>query len=128
MNTVLDLVISPAFANVPVPQAGGGMMQIVLFLAILAVFYFLLIRPQSKRAKEHRKMVSALSRGDEVVTTGGMVGKIVQVSDDFVTLKISENVEVLLQKQAVGVLLPKGTLQTTAGSFDKNGSKKKNGS
>ncbi|MBI4357367.1 MAG: preprotein translocase subunit YajC [Gammaproteobacteria bacterium] len=123
---VFDFLIAPVFANSPAPQAaGGGMTQIILFGAILAVFYFLLIRPQSKRAKEHRNMVSALVQGNEIITTGGMAGKIVKVSDDFITLKISENVDILLQKQAVGVLLPNGTLQATSSSSEKNGGKKK---
>lgn len=110
---IIDFLITPALANTPAPQ-GGGMMQIVMFVSIIAIFYFMLIRPQSKRAKEHRKMLIALQRGDEVVTNGGVVGKISQVADDFVTLKVSDNVDVLLQKHAVAALLPKGTIQVVS--------------
>ncbi len=85
-----------------------------LFLPILliVVFYFLLIRPQSKRAKEHRELVSALGNGDEVVTNGGILGKIIEVKDNFVELEISDNVSIKMQRASIGAVLPKGTIKS----------------
>jgi preprotein translocase subunit YajC len=77
-----------------------------------AVFFFLVIRPQMKRAKEHRNMVSALSKGDEVITSGGIAGRIDDVSDAFITVEISDGVRVKVQRAAVTVVLPKGTLKS----------------
>ncbi|HET9701141.1 MAG TPA: preprotein translocase subunit YajC [Burkholderiales bacterium] len=84
----------------------------LMMVLIFVVFYFLMIRPQVKRAKEHKKMVDALQKGDEVVTAGGEVGRVVKVADAYVTLEIAENVSILLQKTAVQTLLPKGTIKS----------------
>ena len=86
-----------------------GMLPILLMFVVL---YFLMIRPQMKRSKEHKTMVEALTKGDEVVTQGGMAGKIVKVGDAYVQVEIAPNVEISVQKQAIGTLLPKGTLKT----------------
>ncbi len=114
------MLIPDALANVlaqAAPAAGGesalmGMLPIALMFVIL---YFLMIRPQTKRQKEHKNMVAALAKGDEVVTSGGILGKISKVTDTHVTLEISRDgdkaVEVLLQKAAVQSLLPKGTIK-----------------
>ena len=75
------------------------------------IFYFMLIRPQSKRAKEHKSMVEALQKGDEVVTNGGLAGKISKVEDNFIALTIAENINVTVQKHAVSQVLPKGSLK-----------------
>ncbi|VAW77125.1 Protein translocase subunit YajC [hydrothermal vent metagenome] len=85
-----------------------------LFLPIMliVVFYFLLIRPQSKRAKEHRALVAALGNGDEVVTSSGILGKIIEMRDDFVELEISDNVRVKIQRTSIGTVLPKGTIKS----------------
>ena len=77
-----------------------------------SVFYFLLIRPQAKRAKEHKKMVEALAKGDEVVTNGGVLGKITKVSDDFVVIEVAQGVELNVQRQSVAALMPKGTVKS----------------
>jgi preprotein translocase subunit YajC len=90
---------------------GGGIMPIVMMVVFIAIFYFLLIRPQQKKAKDHQAMVTKLSTGDEVVTTGGILGKIVEVSDSFVTLEIAPNVQIKVQKFQVSSLMPKGTLK-----------------
>jgi preprotein translocase subunit YajC len=90
---------------------GGGIMPIVMMVVFIAIFYFLLIRPQQKKAKDHQAMVTKLAAGDEVVTTGGILGKIVEVSDSFVTLEIAPNVQVKVQKFQVSSLMPKGTLK-----------------
>lgn len=85
--------------------------QIIFFAGFILIFYFLIWRPQSKRAKEHKNLVSGLERGDEVVTGGGVAGKITKVTDNFIVLEIADNVEVKVQKAAVASALPKGTLK-----------------
>lgn len=94
-------------------QAGGGAFGSILILVVFVlIFYFLLWRPQSKRAKEHRELVSNLAVSDEIVTTGGIVGTITRITDDFISVKISEEVEIKIQKSAVGRILPKGTIKS----------------
>ena len=83
----------------------------ILIVLMFVVLYFLMIRPQMKRAKEHKTMVEALQKGDEVVTSGGMLGRISKISDSYVTLEVANNVEVQLQRPAVQLVLPKGTLK-----------------
>ena len=89
----------------------GGFMQLLPIILMFVVLYFLMIRPQMKRAKEHKALIEALAKGDEVVTGGGIAGRVTRVSDNFLTLEISPTVEIQVQKQAVTVLLPKGTLK-----------------
>lgn len=106
------MLISPAYAQ----AATGGEASLMSFLPLILMFvvlYFLMIRPQMKRAKEHKAMVAALAKGDEVVTAGGVIGKITEVTDSYVTVDIgSENpVNIHVQKQAVQTLLPKGTIK-----------------
>ncbi len=91
-------------------QGGSPMMSLLFPILILVLFYFLFIRPQQKRMKEHRQMVSELKEGDEVVTNGGLAGEITDVGDSFVTVSVAQGVEVRVQKQAISSLLPKGTL------------------
>ena len=100
-------------------QAAGGENALVSMLPIILMFvilYFLMIRPQMKRQKEHRNMVSNLAKGDEVITGGGMLGKITKVNDNYITLEVAdlaeEPVEILLQRQAVSSVLPKGTIKS----------------
>jgi preprotein translocase subunit YajC len=94
------------------PQGGMGIMgQVIFFAGFILIFYFLIWRPQSKRAKEHKELMSGLNKGDEVVTSGGMAGRIAKVADDFIVLEIADNVEVKVQKVAVAAALPKGTLK-----------------
>jgi len=81
-------------------------------IVIFVLFYFMLIRPQMKRAKEQKNMMEALQKGDEVVTSGGQLGKVVKVSDSYVSLEIAESVVVQVQKQAIATLLPKGTIKS----------------
>ena len=108
----MDFLIASAYAQDAAPQ-GGGLMGFLPLILIFVVFYFMLIRPQMKRAKEHRQMVSALAKGDEVVTNGGLLGKITDISDSFVTLELSDNVEIKLQRHAVASVMPKGTIKST---------------
>jgi preprotein translocase subunit YajC len=106
------MLISEAFAQAAAPaQSEGSLMSLLPLILIFAVFYLLLIRPQSKRAKEHKQMIEALQRGDEVITSGGELGLILNVSDSYVIVEIAPNVEVTLLKTAVQTLLPKGTLK-----------------
>lgn len=107
----MDFFISPAYAQGAAP-AGGGLLTFLPLLLMIAVMYFLFIRPQQKRVKEHAAMVGALKKGDEVVTNGGLGGSITKVNDAFITLQVSDNVEVNVQKQAIATLLPKGTLKS----------------
>ncbi|MEI7446031.1 MAG: preprotein translocase subunit YajC [Burkholderiales bacterium] len=108
------MFISNAYAQ----AAGGAQEQLLGFLPIILMFvvlYFLMIRPQMKRAKEHKTMLEALQKGDEVVTAGGIVGRVVKVGDAYVTLEVANRgdaaVEMNLQKSAVQTLLPKGTIK-----------------
>ena len=93
--------------------AGPGIGDFAFIIIIFAVFWFLLIRPQQKRAKEHKNMVAALSKGDEVVTNGGLLGKITKVGDNFVTLEVAEGLQVQVQRMAVASLMPKGTMKSS---------------
>ena len=105
------MLISSAHAQTATTSSGGGFEQIFIMIAMFAVLYFFMIRPQQKKAKEHKALVEALAKGDEVITSGGMAGKITKVADDFVTIAIAENVEVQFQKAAIATVLPKGTLK-----------------
>jgi preprotein translocase subunit YajC len=107
----MDFLISPAFAQAA-GQQPSPWSPLIMLAIFFAVFFFLVIRPQMKRAKEHRTMVSALAKGDEVITTGGIAGRIDDVSESFITVEISDGVRVKVQKQAVTVVLPKGTLKS----------------
>ena len=109
----MSLLISDAWAQAsPAPGSGQFAPGILMMVFVIVVFYFLLIRPQQKKAKEHQTMVSKLSAGDEVVTTGGILGRIVEVGDSFVTLEIADGVRVKVQKFQIGSLMPKGTLKS----------------
>jgi len=105
------VIISPAYAQ----AAGGGADGLMSFLPIILLFvilYFLMIRPQMKRAKEQKAMIEALQKGDEVVAAGGLVGRITKLGEQYVTLEVAPNTEIVLQRSAVQVPLPKGTLKT----------------
>ena len=112
MVSISPLFISNAYAEgaAGAPQ-DGGFMQFLPLVALLAVFYFLILRPQQKRAKELKTMVEALQKGDEVVTAGGVLGKVTKVSDDNVAIEIADNVVIQVQKVAVQNVLPKGTIK-----------------
>ncbi len=106
------MFISNAYAQT---AAAGGAESLYSFLPIILMFvvlYFLMIRPQMKRQKEHKSMIEAIGKGDEVVTAGGILGTVVKVGDVYVTLAVSGNTEVVVQKSAVATLLPKGTIKT----------------
>ena len=109
----MDFLISSAWAQ-GTPAAGGadgGLLSFVPLILIFLVFYFMLMRPQIKRAKEHKKMVESMTKNDEIVTNGGLVGKIHKIDDNFVVLEVADGVRVKVQRNAVASLLPKGTLK-----------------
>ena len=93
--------------------AGGGFESMLLIGAMFAVLYFLMIRPQMKRAKEHKTMVEALQKGDEVVTAGGILGRVSKVGEGYLSVEIAPNTEIQVQRAAVQTVLPKGTLKNT---------------
>ncbi|MCW4153497.1 preprotein translocase subunit YajC [Halomonas sp. 18H] len=111
---MLDFFISPAQAQDAGAAAGGGIAQIVMLVGFVLIFYFLLWRPQAKRAKQHKNLIAGLSKGDEIVIGGGMLGRITKVSDEseFLSMEIAEGTEVSVQKNAVANVLPKGTLKS----------------
>ena len=109
------MFISTAFAQTAAGASGGmdimGMLPLVLLFVLL---YFLMIRPQAKKQKEHKTMVEALQKGDEVVAVGGVLGKVIHVGEQFVTLEISSGTEIVIQKPAVQTVLPKCSLKSAA--------------
>ena len=107
---ILDFFIASAYAQDAGPQ--GGLMSFLPLIIIFVIFYFLLIRPQMKRAKEHRKLVAELATGDEVVTNGGLLGRITNVGESFITLELTDNVQIKVQRHAVSSVLPKGTIKS----------------
>ena len=111
------MFISSAFAQTaPAAAAGGsdmmssltGMLPLVLMFVVL---YFVMIRPQMKRQKEHKELITKLSKGDEVITSGGIAGRVDDIGDNFITVEIAENTKIKLQKNAISAVLPKGTLK-----------------
>ncbi|SMF30775.1 protein translocase subunit yajC [Alteromonadaceae bacterium Bs31] len=94
------------------PAQGAGFLNFVLLGGLFLFMYFVIIRPQRKRQKDHQSLVDAISKGDEVVMTSGMLGKVIEVTDDYVTLSVSDNVDLKFQKVAVHAILPKGTLKS----------------
>jgi preprotein translocase subunit YajC len=104
-------LITPAYAQTGGP-GGSDLMTFLPMVAIFVVFYFLLIRPQQKKAKEAKAMLEALQKGDEVITAGGVLGRISKMGEAYVTIEIAPNTEVSVQKAAVQTVLPKGTLKS----------------
>lgn len=113
---VLSATLMSAAAEAAGPAGGQGqgpniISEVIFFGGFILIFYFLIWRPQAKRAKEHKALMSGLSKGDEVVTNGGMAGRITKVTDDFVVLEVADKVEIKVQKASVATALPKGTLK-----------------
>jgi preprotein translocase subunit YajC len=104
-------MISAAYAQAAPATDAGGMMGFLPIVLMFVLLYFMLIRPQMKRAKDHKAMIAALEKGAEVVTSGGIVGRITKLSDAYITMEIAPNTEIVVQKQAVQTLLPKGTMK-----------------
>ena len=109
----MNALIPAAWAQAGGASSGGSQLAPLLMMVVfIVIFYFLLIRPQQKKSKDHQAMISKLSAGDEVVTSGGILGRIVEIGDTFVTLEIADSVRVKVQKFQVGSLMPKGTLKS----------------
>lgn len=116
MSNLIDLFIAPAYAEATTSAAsaaGGNPLSMVFMFAIFFLFfYFVMWRPQSKRAKEHRELMGSLTKGDEVVTSGGMLGKISKLTEQYVALAVDGSAEIVVQKSAIVAALPKGTLKS----------------
>ncbi|MBK1681061.1 preprotein translocase subunit YajC [Rhodocyclus tenuis] len=108
------MLISSAYAQTAAAAADptGGLMQFLPIILMFVVLYFLMVRPQMKRAKEHKALVDGLAKGDEVVTQGGIAGRVAKVGDNYISLEVAEGVEVQVQKPAVQLVLPKGSLKS----------------
>lgn len=111
----MGFFISNAYAEgaAAAPAPGEALMGFLPLVFIFVIFYFFLIRPQMKRAKEHKKLVESISKGDEVMTAGGIIGKVTDVNDNFVSVDIADGVVVKVQRQSVTSLLPKGTVKSS---------------
>ncbi len=106
------MLISPAYAQAPATGGDAGLMSFLPIILMFVLLYFLMIRPQMKRAKEQKAMIDALQKGDEVVALGGLIGKIIEINEHYATLEIAPNTEIRIQRPAVQLLLPKGTIKT----------------
>ena len=104
----MNFLISDAWAQAG-GDAGGGLFSLLPLVVIFILFYFLLIRPQQKRAKQHKEMVTALKKGEEIVTNGGLLGKVADLDDNFITLEIASGLNAKVQRQSVAQVMPKGT-------------------
>jgi preprotein translocase subunit YajC len=107
----MNALIPEAFAQGAAPSQGAQLAPLLMMVVFLVIFYFLLIRPQQKKAKEHQAMLAKLAAGDEVVTAGGILGRVAEVGDTFVTIEIADGVRIKVQKFQVNALMPKGTLK-----------------
>ena len=107
----MSFFISDALAADPAAGQGDPLMSLLLPIGLVALFYFMLIRPQSKRQKEHKQLVASVQKGEEIVTTGGILGKITKVGENYLTLEISNDVAINIQKNSVQNVLPKGTIK-----------------
>jgi preprotein translocase subunit YajC len=113
MEQILNFFIATAYAEVPTqgPQ-GSGLSFIVMLVIFILFIYLAVLRPQNKRAKEQQNLLNSLTKGDEVVTAGGLLGRITKMTDQYIGLTIANNIEILVQKSSVITVLPKGTLKT----------------
>ena len=112
MDSLLSFFVDSAWAQDAGATSGGGLSALLFPVALIVVFYFLLIRPQQKKQKEHRQMVEALAVGDEVVTGGGVLGKVTEMGEQFLTVEIADGVAVKVQRHTVATVLPKGSVKS----------------
>ncbi len=118
----LDLIIPPAQAQQQADPAGDMLFFLIFTVVLVAIFYFLLIRPQRKRMKEHEQMVQNLEQGDEVVTSGGVLGRITRLGEQFVRVEVAEGVEWHIKRDLISTTMPKGTLEEARGGGQRAGS------
>ena len=113
-TSLLNFMITPAHADVASATGaqGGGSFPFIFMIILLLFFYFAIWRPKSKRAKDQQNLLSSLAKGDEVVTTGGILGRIIKLSDQYIVITIANNVEIVLQKSSIATVLPKGTIKS----------------
>ncbi len=107
----MSFFISSAHAQSSAASGEGSLFSLIFMVSLFVIFYFIVIRPQKKRQKEHKDMVSNIGKGDEVVTTSGMLGKVNKLDEDYVVLQVTDNVELKFQKGSIHAILPKGTLK-----------------
>ena len=112
MMSISNLFISNAYAEGAAVPSGGGIMDFLPLIGLAAVFFFMVLRPQMKRAKELKIMLAALQKGDEVVTSGGVMGRIVKVGESYISVEVAEGVNLNIQKGAIQTVLPKGTIKS----------------
>lgn len=114
LDAILNVFISNAYADTAAaaPQQGGASMTFLMLGVFVLFMYFIILRPQSKRAKEHRELVGSLAKGDEVVTAGGILGKVAKITDQYIIVALTDSVEITVQKSSVVTVLPKGTLKS----------------
>lgn len=108
----MSFFIQNAMAATPGSAASEGSFSLVMIVIIFVLFYFMLIRPQNKRAKEHRALITNLKKGDEIVTSGGILAKVVHLDEQFIKVSLAEGVEINIQRSAVSTVLPTGTLKS----------------
>ena len=101
-----------AAADTPSPPGSSGLFQILMFAGLFLLMYLLIIRPQRKRQKEHQTLIDSISKGNEVVTSGGILGKVTKAEGDYISLQVNDNVELKIQKASVHAVLPKGTIKS----------------
>ena len=107
----MDIFIQNAWAeSAAAPET--GLLNLIMLVVLFVVFYFLLIRPQTKRVKEHKKMVDSLAKGDEIMTGGGILGEIINMADDYVIIEIAPNIQIKVQRQSISTVIPKGTIKS----------------
>jgi preprotein translocase subunit YajC len=113
MEKIINFFVNPAYADVAAgtAQTGGSTSFILMFVVFILFFYFAIWRPQNKRSKEMQTLLSSLAKGDEVITSGGLIGRIAKITDQYVALTIADNVEIVMQKTSVMTVLPKGTIK-----------------
>ncbi len=108
----MNFLLSDAMAQTAQPQAGGSIASFIPLVLLFAAMYFIVIRPQKKKMKDHQDLVDALAKGDEIMTNGGILGKIISVHDSFITVEIAQNVTIKLQRSAVSHVMPKDTIKS----------------
>lgn len=108
----MSFFISDAMAEGAAAPQGGGLQLIIMMAIFFGIMYFMIIRPQQKRAKEHKELINSISKGDEIVTGGGILGKVVNLGDNFIEMSVSEGSTLKVQRQAVTAVMPKGTMKS----------------